>query len=69
MNGTTASGGYDCQARAWDILKGRCLQKFEGHSATVYGVVFDSTRLACGAEDGEVRVWDRESGYVFLGWQ
>ncbi|KAG9750472.1 WD40 repeat-like protein, partial [Aureobasidium melanogenum] len=31
-------------------------------SATVHGVVFDSTRIAAGAEDGEVRVWDRASG-------
>ncbi|KAH0037550.1 glycoside hydrolase family 5 protein, partial [Aureobasidium melanogenum] len=31
-------------------------------SATAHGVVFDSTRLAAGAEDGEVRVWDRTSG-------
>ncbi|KAG9662766.1 putative glycerophosphodiester phosphodiesterase, partial [Aureobasidium melanogenum] len=59
---TIMSGGYDCQVRVWDILKGHCLQTLEGHSATIHGVVFDSTRLAAGAADGEVRVWDRVSG-------
>ncbi|KAG9564491.1 WD40 repeat-like protein, partial [Aureobasidium melanogenum] len=48
--------------RVWDIFKGHCLQTFKGHSATVHGVVFDSTRLAAGAENGEVRVWNRASG-------
>lgn len=65
MDGITASGGYDSQVRTWDVLKGRCLQIFEGHTATVYGVVLDSTKLAAGAENGELRVWDRASGYVF----
>lgn len=65
MDGTAASGGYDCQVRVWNILQGKCLQAFRGHSATVHCVAFDSTRIAAGAEDGEVRVWDRASGYVF----
>ncbi|KAK6000061.1 hypothetical protein QM012_004049 [Aureobasidium pullulans] len=62
MDGITASGGYDFRVRIWDIFEGSCLHNFEGFSATVYGVVFDDTRLAAGAENGEVRVWDRVSG-------
>ncbi|KAH0278063.1 WD40 repeat-like protein, partial [Aureobasidium melanogenum] len=62
VDGTTASGGYDCQDCVWEILQGKCLQAFEGHSATLYSIAFDSTKLAAGAEDGEVRIWDRASG-------
>ena len=64
MENCLASGGYDHEARIWDISSRQCLRRLKGHSSTVQIIALDKERLATGAVDGEIRVWDRETGYA-----
>jgi len=49
-------------------LKGEEQRTFSGHHDWIYALTFDSQgkRMATGSFDGEVRVWDSESGKVLV---
>ncbi|MFI5364282.1 MAG: TIR domain-containing protein [Candidatus Binatia bacterium] len=58
------SGADDSTVRLWDLETGRCLRVLEGHTATVWSVVWnaDQRRAVSGADDKAVRLWDLETG-------
>jgi WD40 repeat protein len=55
-----SAGGEDKTVRVWDVLTGKELAKFEGHTGTVYCVAFapDGKRLASGSADTTILLWD-----------
>lgn len=43
------SGGWDKQARVWDVENGECVSELEGHEASVWAVlVFDDQHIITG---------------------
>ncbi|KAE8324711.1 WD40-repeat-containing domain protein [Aspergillus sergii] len=60
--GVLISGGYDGEARVWDIQTGQCLHVLKGHTGTLYGLCFDGSRIVTGSLDSTIRVWDPRSG-------
>jgi len=60
------SGSRDCTVRVWDIMIGQVELTLEGHSGSVFDVIFspDGSKLASGSYDCTVRVWDVISNAV-----
>jgi WD40 repeat protein len=57
------SGGADRTLRVWDIDKGVCLQKLEGHNSWVKAVaVINAQKVVSGSDDRTLRIWDIDSG-------
>ncbi|KAL1310723.1 hypothetical protein AAFC00_000978 [Neodothiora populina] len=57
-NGTIVSGGWDAQARVWDVEKGECVAELKGHTAAVWGVlVFDENTIITACADKAIRVF------------
>jgi WD40 repeat protein len=68
-DGRFCAAGYFAGQRGWligiwDIVAGKLLRWFEGHSQTIISLAFapDGSRLASGSIDGTARVWDVATG-------
>jgi WD40 repeat protein len=48
----------------WELATGKCIRRFKGHEASVFGVAIthDGRFLASGGEDGTLRVWTLDDG-------
>ncbi|XP_022668969.1 WD repeat-containing protein 86-like isoform X2 [Varroa destructor] len=53
------TGSFDCSARSWDLLSGRCLKVFKGHTQAVNDLAVDpgAEYLFTAGGDGTVRQW------------
>ncbi|KAE8369541.1 WD40-repeat-containing domain protein [Aspergillus caelatus] len=60
--GVLVSGGYDGEARVWDIHTGQCLHVLKGHTGALYDLCFNGSRIVTGSLDSTIRVWDPRSG-------
>jgi WD40 repeat protein len=56
------TGGFDRTIRIWDLERGEQRFVLRGHRAPVQAVCFspDGRRLASGARDGQIRVWESD---------
>lgn len=54
----------DTDVRLWNIANGEMIRRYRGHTATVEGVAIspDGSQILSGAWDGQIILWDRESG-------
>ena len=62
---TIVAGSWDNAVYLWDRATLEQRGRLEGHGAVVWGVDFapsPSSLIATSADDGEVRLWDAESG-------
>jgi WD40 repeat protein len=57
---TLATGGFDATVKLWDVLTGRELATFLGHTGQVHALEFtrDGQTLASGGWDSQVQLWD-----------
>ncbi|PNS20323.1 Ubiquitin homeostasis protein lub1 [Sphaceloma murrayae] len=52
------SGGWDSQARIWDIEKGETVVELKGHEASVWAVmVYDDNHIITGCADKHIRIF------------
>ncbi|TKX24956.1 ubiquitin homeostasis protein lub1 [Elsinoe australis] len=52
------SGGWDAQARIWDIARGETMVELKGHEASVWAVmVYDDSHIITGCADKHIRVF------------
>ena len=51
------SGSYDKTIRIWDLRTGGCLRTLEAHSAAVFCLQFDETKVVSGSADHRVKVF------------
>ncbi|ETO17157.1 hypothetical protein RFI_20174 [Reticulomyxa filosa] len=58
----------DNTARLWDVVSGKQLQLFEGHSEGVHRVKFspDGSKIVSCSTDNTIRLWDVSSGKQLL---
>jgi WD40 repeat protein len=56
---SAVAGAKDYSVRLWDIETGKELQRFDGHTNSVHGLVFtpDGKHAISGSNDGTVRMW------------
>jgi WD40 repeat protein len=59
------SAGEDCMIRMWDILTGREIRRFEGHTSAIMrlSVALTGHLFVSGSHDHTARVWDLDSGH------
>jgi WD40 repeat protein len=59
-----ALAGTDRRIRVWDVVRGRELKSFQGHTGDVTGLSFspEGRRLASGSADQTVKLWDVVNG-------
>jgi WD40 repeat protein/HEAT repeat protein len=57
-------GARDYDIRLWDLLEGKVIRLFKGHTDDVYGLAFcpDGRHFISGGRDEIVRLWDLDSG-------
>ncbi len=67
---TLASTSFDSTIRLWDVVTGKEIKRFEGHTARVEYVAFtpDGKRIvSCGnMQDPTLKLWDVASGQQLL---
>ncbi|KAF4555894.1 PUL domain-containing protein [Elsinoe fawcettii] len=52
------SGGWDAQARIWDIERGETVSELKGHEASVWAVmVYDDQHIITGCADKHIRIF------------
>ncbi|OQR74611.1 putative WD repeat-containing protein [Tropilaelaps mercedesae] len=58
------TGSFDCTARSWDLLSGKCLKVFKGHTQAVNDLAVDpgAEYLFTAGGDGTVRQWVLRTG-------
>src|SRR5262249_39002628 len=58
------SGSNDNRVRLWNLVTGREMQRFQGHTSIVTAVCYspDGTYGLSGSADKTVRLWDLKSG-------
>ncbi|KAF8592956.1 WD40 repeat-like protein, partial [Ceratobasidium sp. AG-I] len=62
-NDFVVSGSYDETIKVWDRQTGALLADLTGgHTARVFGVVFDSTKIVSCGEDQKICIWDLSFG-------
>ena len=59
------SGSEDTTARVWSISRGECVHELKGHETPLYSMIFlkDKSKVAAGASDGAICIWDVRNGY------
>ncbi|WP_437672231.1 pentapeptide repeat-containing protein [Sorangium sp. So ce131] len=64
----SASFGSPASVHLWSALDGRFLREIEAHPSLIGGIAAsrDGRRVASGAHDGIVKVWDTESGALIV---
>ncbi|KAJ3080498.1 general transcription repressor [Quaeritorhiza haematococci] len=57
------AGSLDKMIRVWDIQTGQLLERFEGHTDSVYSVAFspDGLSIVSGSLDQTLKIWDLSS--------
>jgi hypothetical protein len=60
------SGSYDDTIKLWDIVNGKEIKTFSGHSSLVFSVAFspDGNQMLSGSNDKTVKLWDAASGRI-----
>ena len=56
------SGANDSLLKCWDPRTGRCERTFAGPRGPIMSVSLSDSRMACGSEDGEVRIYSFNKG-------
>ncbi|GAB7356700.1 hypothetical protein MBLNU459_g7408t1 [Dothideomycetes sp. NU459] len=52
------SGGWDAQARVWDVQRGECVAELNGHGAAVWAVLaYDESTIITGCADKQIRIF------------
>jgi len=60
-NGLLASGNFNKTIEIWNVEKGECIKKLEGHIKTVTCLAdLHNGQLASGSEDGSIKIWNIE---------
>lgn len=61
------SASMDSSLRLWDLEKGVCERKFQGHTSDVNSVAFsnDSRQVVSGSRDKTIKVWNTRSECKF----
>jgi WD40 repeat protein len=65
-DGTLVAAGGDKTVYVWELLTGKQIQKFIGHTSNITGTAFspDGKFLASYSKDRTVRIWDINSGKI-----
>ena len=60
MEKTLATGCDDHKARLWDVIAGKCIKVFQGHTNEIHSVKFnlEGQNLISSSKDGTIRFWD-----------
>lgn len=57
--GAIVSGGWDAQARVWDLEKGECAAELKSHTAAVWGVLaYDNDTIITACADKTIRIFN-----------
>lgn len=57
-NGTVVSGGWDAQARVWNVEQGECTAELKGHTAAVWAVLaYDENTIITACADKAIRIF------------
>jgi WD40 repeat protein len=62
--------GIDRKVIAWNAVDGKAIREFVGHEDVVYSLALsrDEQRLASGSYNGDVRVWNTQTGEMITRW-
>ena len=53
-----ASGSADSTLRLWDVESGVTLRVFQGHTASVTGIITDGKKLFSSSIDSTIKQWE-----------
>ena len=61
---SVVSGSWDNTARLWDVISGKEIRKFKGHTGGITGVDYapDGKTIASISNDDTIRIWDMATG-------
>jgi hypothetical protein len=61
---SVVSGAWDNTARLWDVIAGKEIRKFKGHTGGITGVDYapDGKTIASISNDDTIRIWDIATG-------